>query len=142
MTTKEYLSQISKFDNIIENKMTELTQLKKLSCELSAIPNEEKVQSTPNYDKIGTLFCKIEAMEENINRLTSEYLDKKNEIISQIDNIEEKSHYKVLFSRYINGNSFKKIAVEMKYSWRNIMRLHIKALQEFEKKYGDLYLKK
>ena len=140
MTTKEYLSQISRLDRMIKNKLTELSQLKEMTCGLSAIPNEERVQSTPNVDKIGTAYCKIESMEENIDRLIDEYADKKNEIISQIDGMEDEILYDILFSRYIARKTFEKIADNMNYSFRQTTRLHGKALQEFEKKYGHLYL--
>ena len=140
MTTKEYLSQISRLDRMIQNKLTELVQLKELSYGLSAVPNEEKVQTTPNHDKIGTAFCKIESMEESIDKLIDEYVDKKNEIISQIDSMEDETHYDILFSRYIEKKTFEKIATDMHYSFRNTTRLHGRALQEFEKKYGELYL--
>lgn len=140
MTTKEYLSQISRLDRMIKNKLTELSQLKELSCGLSAITNEERVQTTPNFDKIGTAYCKIEAMEENIDKLIDEYVDKKDEIIAQIDSMENETHYDILFARYIEKKTFEKIATDMHYSFRNITRLHGKALQAFEKKYGELYL--
>lgn len=142
MTTKEYLSQISRLDRMIKNKLTELSQLKELLCGLSAIPNEEKVQATPNFDKIGTAYCKIEEMEENIDKLIDEYVDKKNEIIAQIDSMEDETHYNILFSRYIEKKTFEKIATDMHYSFRNTTRLHGKALQAFEKKYGELYIEK
>ncbi len=140
MTTKEYLSQISRLDRMIKNKLTELSQLKEMTCGLSAIPNEERVQTTPNFDKIGTAYCKIESMEENIDKLIDEYADKKNEIISQIDGMEDEILYDILFSRYIAKKTFEKIADNMNYSFRQTTRLHGKALQEFEKKYGYLYL--
>lgn len=140
MTTKEYLLQISRLDRMIKNKLTELSQLKEMSYGLSAIPDEEKVQTTPNHDKIGTAYCKIEAMEENIDKLIDEYVDKKNKIIAQIDSMEDETYYDVLFSRYIEKKTFEKIATDMHYSFRNTTRLHGKALQAFEKEYGELYL--
>lgn len=141
MTTKEYLSQISRLDRMIKNKLTELSQLKDLSQGLSAISNEEKVQTTPNFDRIGTAYCKIEAMEESIDKLIDEYVDKRDKIIEQIDNMEDETYYDILFSRYIEKKTFEKIAADMHYSFRNTTRLHGKALQAFEKKYGKLYLK-
>ena len=141
MTTKEYLSQISRLDRMIKNKLTELSQLKEMSYSLSSIPNEEKVQTTPNHDKIGSAYCKIEEMEENIDKLIDEYVDKKNKIIAQIDSMEDETHYDILFSRYIEKKTFEKIAADMHYSFRNTTRLHGKALQAFEKKYGQLYFK-
>lgn len=142
MTTKEYLSQISRLDRMIKNKLTELSQLKEITYGLSAIPNEEKVQATPNFDKISTAYCKIETMEENIDKLIDEYVDKKNKIISQIDSMEDEVLYDILFSRYIAKKTFEKIADNLHYSFRQTTRLHGKALKEFEKKYGNLYLDK
>ena len=63
-------------------------------------------------------------------------------IISQIDNMEDETYYDILFSRYIEKKTFEKIASDMNYSFRNTTRLHGKALKEFEKKYGYLYLDK
>ena len=139
MDTKTYLQQISRLDRMINNKLSEISQLRELAMSGSAVKNEERVQNTPNFDKIGTAYCKIEEMEEKLDKLIDEYVDKKNLIISQIDGIENETYYEILFARYIEKKTFEKIADEMTYSFRNVTRLHGRALQEFEKKYGNLY---
>ena len=139
MDTKTYLQQISRLDRMINNKLSEISQLRELEISVSAVKNEERVQNTPNFDKIGTAYCKIEEMEEKLDKLIDEYVDKKNLIISQIDGIENETYYEILFARYIEKKTFEKIADEMTYSFRNVTRLHGRALQEFEKKYGNLY---
>ena len=139
MDTKQYLNQISRLDRMIQNKLSEISQLRELAMSVSAVKNEERVQTTPNFDKIGTAYCKIEEMEEKLDKLIDEYVDKKNLIISQIDGIENETYYEILFARYIEKKTFEKIADEMTYSFRNVTRLHGRALQEFEKKYGNLY---
>ena len=139
MDTKTYLQQISRLDRMINNKLSEISQLRELEMSVSAVKNEERVQNTPNFDKIGTAYCKIEEMEEKLDKLIDEYVDKKNLIISQIDGIENETYYEILFARYIEKKTFEKIADEMAYSWRQIIRLHGGALQEFEKKYGNTY---
>ena len=139
MTTKEYLCQISRLDRMIQNKLAEISQLRELAMSVSAVKNEERVQTTPNFDKIGTAYCKIEEMEEKLDTLIDEFVDKKNLIISQIDKIENETYYEILFARYIEKKTFEKIADEMTYSWRQVIRLHGRALQEFEKKYGNTY---
>ena len=139
MDTKQYLQQISRLDRMINNKLAEISQLRELAMSVSAVKNEERVQTTPNFDKIGTAYCKIEEMEEKLDKLIDEYVDKKNLIISQIDGIENETYYEILFARYIEKKTFEKIADEMTYSFRNVTRLHGRALQEFEKKYGNLY---
>ena len=139
MDTKKYLNQISRLDRMIQNKLAEISQLRELAMSVSAVKNEERVQNTPNFDKIGTAYCKIEEMEEKLDKLIDEYVDKKNLIISQIDKIDNEAYYEILFARYIEKKTFEKIADEMTYSWRQVIRLHGRALQEFEKKYGNTY---
>lgn len=139
MDTKQYLQQISRLDRMINNKLAEISQLRELAMSVSAVKNEERVQTTPNFDKIGTAYCKIEEMEEKLDKLIDEFVDKKNLIISQIDEIENETYYEILFARYIEKKTFEKIADEMTYSWRQVIRLHGRALQEFEKKYGNTY---
>ena len=139
MTTKEYLCQISRLDRMINNKLSEISQLRELAMSISAVKNEERVQTTPNFDKIATAYCKIEAMEEKLDNLIDEFVDKKNLIISQIDKIENETYYEILFARYIEKKTFEKIADELTYSWRQVIRIHGRALQEFEKKYGNTY---
>ena len=139
MDTKQYLQQISRLDRMINNKLAEISQLRELAMSVSAVKNEERVQTTPNFDKIGTAYCKIEEMEEKLDKLIDEFVDKKNLIISQIDKIDNETYYEILFARYIEKKTFEKIADEMTYSWRQVIRLHGRALQEFEKKYGNTY---
>ncbi len=140
MKTKDYLSQVSRLTKMINNKLSEISQLRELSVSISAIGNDEKVQTSPNFDKIGTAIAKIDELENNLDKMIDEYLVKRERIIAQIDTMEEESVYQILFSRYIEKKTFEKIATEMEYSWRQIVRLHGKALQQFEKKYGEEYL--
>lgn len=141
METKQYLGQISRLDRMIKNKISEISQLRELSMSISAITIEEKVQTSPNFDKIGNSCCKISEMEEKLNILIDEYVKKKNEIISQIENIEDEISYEILFARYIEKKTFERIATDINYSFRNTTRLHGKALRIFEEKYGKFYLK-
>lgn len=124
----------------MQNKLSEIGQLRELSRSVSAVVNEERVQTTPNFDKIGTMYCKIEAMEEKLSALIDEYMKQKNEIISQIEGLDDEIYYELLFHRYIERKTFEEIAVDIKYSFRQTLRLHGKALCAFEEKYGHLYL--
>ena len=141
MDTKKYLGQISRLDRMIKNKMTELSQYRDLIYGLSAVANEERVRTSPDFDKMTGKVAKVLKIESKIDELIDEYVDKKNLIISQIDSMENETYYEILFARYIEKKTFEKIADEMMYSWRQIIRLHGKALQEFEKIYGKTYKK-
>lgn len=140
MTTKEYLGQISRLNRMINNKLTEIAQLKDMAISISATQSGERVQTTPNFDKIGTKYAKIDEMERKIDGMVDELVDKKEKIIQQIDSMEDENTYNILFARYIEKKTFEVIATEMKYSWRQVVRLHGTALKQFEKKYGEGYL--
>lgn len=140
MTTKEYLGQISRLNRMINNKLTEIAQLKDMAASISAPQSGERVQTTPNFDKIGTRYAKIDEMERKIDGMVDELVDKKEKIIQQIDSMEDENTYNILFARYIEKKTFEMIATEMKYSWRQVVRLHGTALKQFEKKYGEGYL--
>lgn len=140
MTTKEYLGQISRLNRMINNKLTEIAQLKDMAVSISAPQSGERVQTTPNFDKIGTKYAKIDEMERKIDCMVDELVDKKEKIIQQIDSMEDENTYNILFARYIEKKTFEVIATEMKYSWRQVVRLHGTALKQFEKKYGEGYL--
>lgn len=140
MTTKEYLGQISRLNRMINNKITEIAQLKDMAVSISAPQSGERVQTTPNFDKIGTKYAKIDEMERKIDGMVDELVDKKEKIIQQIDSMEDENTYNILFARYIEKKTFEVIATEMKYSWRQVVRLHGTALKQFEKKYGEGYL--
>ena len=142
MTTKDYLNQVGRLNRMINNKLIEIAQLKELACSISAIQTGERVQTTPNYDKIGTAYAKIDEVERKLDKLIDTYVDKKNHIIVQIDGIEDEMLYNILFARYIERKTFEKIATELEYSWRQIIRLHGKALKQFENQYGKEYLER
>ena len=125
---------------MINNKLTEIAQLKDMAASISAPQSGERVQTTPNFDKIGTKYAKIDEMERKIDGMVDELVDKKEKIIQQIDAMEDENTYNILFARYIEKKTFEVIATEMKYSWRQVVRLHGTALKQFEKKYGEGYL--
>ena len=140
METKQYLMQISRLDRKINNKLSEIAQYKELAQSISAVENKERVQTSPDFDKIGGAIAKLDEMERKLDKMIDEYVEKKTKIIEQIDKMDDEIHYQILFSRYIEKKTFEKIATEINYSFRNTTRLHGKALKEFEKIYGHLYL--
>lgn len=139
METKEYLQQIGRYDRLINNKLVELAQYRSMACSVSAVKNDERVQSSPSHDTMDKIVSKIEQMENEIDLLVDRYIDNKRTIISQIDSMSDEMTYQILFSRYVEQKTFEKMAIEMNYCYKQIIRRHGKALQEFEKKWGSTY---
>jgi hypothetical protein len=110
-----------------------------MACSVSAVKNDERVQSSPSYDTMDKIVSKIEQMENEIDMLVDRYIDNKRIIISQIDSMSDEMTYQILFSRYVEQKTFEKMAIEMNYCYKQIIRRHGKALQEFEQKWGNTY---
>ena len=141
MTTVDYLRQVRILDTKINNRLIEIEQAKKLACSIAAVNySNERVQTTPNFDRIGSALCKIEKMQENLNNLIDTFVDKKEVILNQIENLESEIHREILYKRYVEGKRLVEIEEEISYSYRNLQRHHNKAIMKFEAKYGDLYL--
>ena len=140
METKTYLNQISRLDLMIKNKISELTSLKEMYCGLTAITNEERVQTTPNFDKIGTIISRLDELERKLDDMVDLYTIKREKIVRQIESMDDSVVYNVLFARYIEKKTFERIAADMNYSFRQITRIHAKATKEFEEKFGHEYL--
>lgn len=140
MTTKEYLSQIERFDRVIQNKLSEINQLKRMATSITIAPKDVNVQTSSDKDKMGTAVSKIIDLEKETDKLVDNYINKRKCIIKQIDSIRDTNMYHVLSKKYISRKDLSVIAVEMGYSFKQVCRIHGNALIEFEKLYGAEYL--
>jgi hypothetical protein len=140
MTTKQYLGQINRLDRMIQNKLAEIYQLKTMVCSVTVSSDKERVQTSSSKDKLGDMVSKIVDLENETDELTDSFIEKRNKIISQIDQIEDTDYYDVLSMRYVGKKTFEDIASTTHWSIRKVFMLHDKAILEFEKLYGHEYL--
>ena len=140
MTTKQYLGQITRLNKMIANKLSEIYQLKSMACNISVLNDGEHIRSFSYNDKIGNMVSKIVDLETETQKYVNEFIEIRQKIIAQIDNVPDNRCYEVLFGRYIEDKSFDDISCDMGYSWRQVMRIHNDAIGLFEKMYGESYL--
>ena len=141
MTTKTYLGQIERLEKMIQNKLSEIYQLKSMACSISVSNDSDKVQKSTDKDKLGATVSKIVDLENEASDLVDNFFKKRKHIIDQIDSIEDTELYHVLSMRYVSKNTFEEISNKTNWSLRKIFSLHGKALQEFESRFGEEYLK-
>ena len=143
MTTVEYLSQISRCEDMIERKQNEILKLDNLAHGIkSPTYDPNKVQSSLSGDKMGNIVVKLVETQEELEDLIESYIDKRKYIISQIDQIPNQISYKVLTDRYIEQKRYYEIANEIQYSEKWVRKAHARAIREFEEKFGDEYMDK
>jgi DNA-directed RNA polymerase specialized sigma subunit len=83
------------------------------------------VQSSPDPHKLDGIAALDERIIQQINRLSMHKAD----VLEVISTIEDSRLRAVLIGRYIEGKTFERIAADEFYSWRNVHRLHAKALR-------------
>lgn len=135
MTSKEYLSQISKYNRMISNKLQEISQLKMIAYSITPQNTGEKVQSSYKTDKISGIAAEIADKEQELGEIFKE----RNKIVKQIDGIQDANAYDVLTKNFVLGKSIKVIAIENTMTEKQVGRIHKNAVQLFEKTYGYLY---
>ena len=65
--------------------------------------------------------------------MISEFLQKKQEIVRTIEQVEDPLLYNILFKHYVEYKSLVRIADEMGYSEIHMKRMHLKAIAEVKK---------
>lgn len=131
METKQYLNQILRLDRQIKNKLADIYQLRTMAESITVATDKERVSSSGDKDKLGCIMARVVDMEREVDKL----VDKRCEIISQIENIENVEYYDILAKVHILGQDIKVIAIEKGVSYRHFFRVYGKAIKEFEKKY-------
>lgn len=141
MDTKQYLSQIERLDKMIQNKLSEIYQLKTMACSITVSNENDRVQTSSDKDRLGSVVTKIVDLEKETDKLVDSFIDKRSHIISQIDELDNIDYYHVLSMRYVARNTFEEIASKTSWSIRKVFSIHGEALKEFERLYGTEYLK-
>lgn len=126
MTAKEYLSRYHLINIRINQKIDQQRQLRELATNIS--PSSGGGHSSGVSDKVGMAVAKIATLEQEINAEIDELIRVKAEIEHTISAVADERLRLILIARYINCKTFEYIACEMHYSYKQICRLHGKAL--------------
>lgn len=135
MNTRQYLEQVKRLDSQIANKLKEIHNLRLMVGSIGSINDAEKVIASPTKDKIGAIVAKITDMEREVDFM----VDKRWKIVTEIESLKENESYDILARVYVLGQDFKAIAIEKKMSYRHFLRLHEKAILDFETIYGAVF---
>lgn len=127
MTAKEYLSQYRYLNDSINAKLAQVEELRRKAQSVGG-GNSNGVHNPMPYDRIGEITAKIVDLEAEINSEIDRLVDMQREIKSSITTVSEERLRALLEYRYINCMTLEEIAVKMNYSYKQICRLHGKAL--------------
>lgn len=127
MTTKEYLSRYRWQNDSINAKLEQVAELRRKAQTVCSGISDGTHSSTP-YDRIGEITARIVDLEREINEDIDRSIDVQREIRAAIATVPDERLRHLLELRYINCLTLEEIARRMDYSYKQICRLHGKAL--------------
>lgn len=75
--------------------------------------------------------ARIDALERKILKARYKRIQKFKEITDRIEHLQDENEKDVLLYRYIKGMKWEDIAVKMSIGYRHVLRIHGKALENF-----------
>lgn len=128
MTAKEYLGQAYRLDQRINSKLEQVLSLRELTTKATATMSDMPGGGSRNVYKMQDIIGKIVDLENEINADIDQLVDLKREMVAVIKAVENPEYQTLLELRYLCFKTWEQIAVDMKYSTRNIYMLHDAAI--------------
>lgn len=132
MTAKEYLNRIRFISAGLRVKEQELQQLESDLYAIRSVDTSRERIDGGIPVSVADKVARIRDMQIVINKEWDQLLDLRKEARDQIMQLEDGRFRAVLTERYLNNKRWEQIAVDMNYTYRNIIKIHGKALQQFE----------
>lgn len=136
MTAKEYLNRVRRQNYILKQTEKELNEIRADILTLRASSLSEHVSGSKNSDTADK-YIRLESYMEKVNVEWDKLIDMRNAAKDLIGAMPDPMHRAVLYARYINGQRWEDIAMDMHYSWKGIFKLHGQALRVFDQMHGD-----
>ena len=127
---KEYLQQVRKAQLHISSLQEEIETMKELVVSIGSISQDEKVMSSVSQDKMADIICKIEDRVAELKTKMTEYIQLRAEIMATISKVDNDDYQQILYKRYCQMKKWEEIALDMSYTWRWVIKLHGRALDE------------
>ena len=123
---------------MIDIKANEVAKLRALIDVGAVRYDRDKVMGGGGDDKMADTVVKIVELEEEINKDIDILIEHKKLAMDMIKSLDDDREQVILYKRYFEKKSFEQISVDTNYSWRQVHRLHGRALVALDNKYKDV----
>lgn len=124
---KKWLSRAKKADEEINALISEQARALTNATSTTAYSGSEKVQ-TSNVNTSESKFVSYAAYSELIDERIDRLYEIKKEILERVNKLDDATLRAILIFRYLNFERWETIAGIMNYSYKQVCRLHSKAL--------------
>ena len=135
MTAQEYLGQVEQKIIAVKNMNSGINNLREVLVSIGGIDSGEKVQTSRDNDKFGSIFSSIDEKERIMDEKSKELIEFTAKVENEICSMENPQYMTLLHKKYVLLEPLKQIASEMNFTYRYVAKMHGYALQEFEKQF-------
>ena len=128
MNAKEYLNRISQLDGEIKRKQQRCRTLRDVAMNTSVKHSGESVQQSREKNPLEKILTKVIDLERQIEKDEALLVDLKAEVWEQLDKLEDETQKRILWLRYAEKETWKRIAKDVCFSERYVRKLHTKGL--------------
>lgn len=132
MTAQEYLGQVEQKIMAVRNINSGINNLREVLFSLGGTGSGERVQTSRENDKFGSIFARIDEKERIMDKKSKELIEFTAKVEDEICSMENPQYMMLLNKKYILLEPLKQIAAEMNFTYRYIIKLHGHALRAFE----------
>lgn len=129
MTAKQWLSRARFIDREIAMLQKTKEETRDNLTKITQSYESDGAQTTKDPHK----YDRLVELENEIDQKVDELIDTKREIMNVIFKVEDRNQRQVLISYYIRMMTLEKIAVEMNYSFRQIVNIRRRGIMEVQK---------
>lgn len=133
ITVKNYLQKIKKNSSVIEKKKQRIMELDAKRKSVTAQMGGERVQTSPQHDKMARLTAQIMALQEKIISDTVRYEVENQQAIDIIEQVETENQFHLLYAVYVEFKPLKQAAAEYGIHYDNARAIHGNALEYIRK---------
>ena len=128
MTAKEFLSQAYRLEQRIRSKLQQMESIRSLAETVTTSYGSEVVSRTRNVHSLEEAIVKLTEVETELGTQISTLIKTKTAIGEVIDQVHIESCRLILEKRYLCYMDWSRIASELNYSERWVMRQHRRGL--------------
>ena len=130
MTAQEYLGQVEQKIIVVKNINSGINNLREILISIGGADSGERVQTSRNNDKFGSIFARIDEKERIMNEKSQELIEFTAKVENQICSMENPQYMLLLHKKYVLLEPLKQIATEMNFTYRYVLKMHGCALNE------------
>lgn len=120
---RQYRSILEKIELLKQDILSWQELGEKITPSLTGMPKSGR--DCPKVEQAAVMICDIQSqLSERIAQSAGLYM----QILQAIESVEDVTLQNLLHRRYIDGEKWEEIAVDMHYSWQWVHKLHKRAL--------------